>query len=513
MIKRILFALLLLIPTLQTTHIFGRYTATTVMTRQQAQAVATQALVTLFGYASLNAASQQKLNDYISDFTKNNFTNDTNYKSMTEQVVIEMVIEQSLQWVCNQGMNLAIRIVVSNQNFSPYFTGQNQSEQQPLRAAIHKGLLAQTERVRTRGTIYAGDLKLFIGDSLETKVTDLITEIVNRDCAIPYCSGNGKAKLLPCGHKLHTECRSQLQTPKCPLCSDPLSGVKPAAPKPVYVSHQAPPAYTNNQSQMDQKHSYENRPTTVVHAQPVHTNHTPTHTQQNNTPGFFDALIAAIFGSSSSNTNGYEITQKQTQAKELATQKIRLLFDYSRLDSASRQKVNDHIGDFNTSNFKRDTNYTQMTESNITRLVIEQTLQWVCTQATTIAIQQAVSNENFRLYFTGANQSEQQALRAAIHTAILAQTERVRKQTVIYAGDLFGFIGYALEQKVIAQMTEIVNRDCGIPYCDGHGKAKLMPCGHKLHNDCLSQLKPAKCPQCRADVSAQQNAERAKFNL
>lgn len=493
MIKRLFLALIFLLPTCHTPSLSASY-STTMMTRQRASAIATEAIVKLFGYASLSAASQEKINDFVSDFTKNNFSNDTNYQSMTQQAIVGMVIEQSLQWVCNQGMTLAIKIVVSNQNFSPYFTGANQSEQQALRQAIHKALLAQTERVRKSGVIYQGDLATFIGDSLEKKVVDFITEIINRDCAIPYCSGNGKAKLLPCGHKLHTECRNQLQKPKCPLCSDDLSP-KPAAPKPLYSNNAQ-----NSQTTYD-------RPS--VYAQPVHTNNTQTNTQNN--VGFFEALLNALFGPNT-NTSAYDITQKQTQAKELATEKIRLLFDYSRLDGASRQKVNDYITDFNNNNFKRDTNYTHMTENNVTRIIIEQTLQWICTQAKTIAIQQALTNATFRPYFTGANQSEQQALREAIGNALMAQTERVRKQTVIYAGDLFGFIGYALEQKVIAQMTEIVKRTCAVTYCEN--ASKLMPCGHRMCNECLTQLPaPAKCPHCRADLSEQQKKERSKFNL
>ena len=518
MIRRLTLALMLLLPAVQTTTITASY-AISAVTRQQAIAIATKAICNLFGYAKLDAAAREKIDTLIADFTKNNFTFDTNYQQMNEKVVIAMVIEQSLQWICNEAMNTAIKVVLSNNDLRPYFTGQNQSEQQALRQAIHKAVLAQTERVRKRGVIYENDLQAFIGQSLTQKVTELTTEIVNRDCAIPFCDGHGKAKLLPCGHKLHTECRNQLQKQKCPLCSEDL-GSKPAAPKPVYVQQSrpqvAPPAYTNNrQEQLDRKHSHEQqRP---VYTQPVHTN-TP-QTDSRREIGFLDALFAALFGASNSTApsapalSQWEISQKQANAQELATQKIRLLFDYSRLDNASREKASNFINDFNNNTFKSDTNYAQMNEATITKLVIEQSLQWICTQATTIATQQAMSNETFRLYFTGANQSELVPLRKAINKSLMTQTERVQKQATIYAGDLFGFIGYALEQKVVAQMTEIINRDCGIPYCDGHGKAKLLPCGHKLHDDCLSQLKPARCPQCRDDVSELQNNARNKFNL
>lgn len=213
--------------------------------RHEAVKESTSIICRLFTYSKLESSSQEKLNDFIQDFTKNTFSYGVSYSQFNEENVASMVIDSAAEWIAQQAMGVALREVMTDSKFNPHFNGANYFNQEALKKAIHRALLAQVKRVTKKPLelVNCGDFNGFIGNGLRTKVRDQISAMIARDCGA-YCGDTGTKMLLYCGHMLHKTCAEQMQRPlKCPQCRDSLEYLFPK-PAPVYQPKPTPqPAY------------------------------------------------------------------------------------------------------------------------------------------------------------------------------------------------------------------------------------------------------------------------------
>jgi hypothetical protein len=209
--------------------------------------------------------------------------------------------------------------------------------------------------------------------------------------------------------------------------------------------------------------------------------------------------IAALLISSSPS---YSWLDRHEAVKE-STSIICRLFTWSHLDTTSQAKLGDFIQDFTANTFSGGVAYSQFNEHNVAEMVVESAAQWIAQQSVTVALREVMTDRMFNPHFNGINFFNQEALKKAIHRALLAQVLRVSKKPLerVNCGDFNGFIGQGLRNKVHEQISAMIGRDCGA-YCDYTGPKMLLYCGHMLHKECADQLqRPAKCPQCRESLN------------
>lgn len=233
------------LPLLATAAMFISLSSHGYLSRHEAVTEATSIICRLFTWSSLDYNAQAKLNDFIQDFTKNTFSYGVNYMDFNEANVAEMAIESAAEWIAQQSISIAIREVMTDSTFNPHFNGQNYFNQEALKKAIHRAMLAQVKRVTKKPLerVNCGDFKAYIGESLRAKVRELISLMIARDCGA-YCDERGPKMLLYCGHMLHRSCFAQLQKPaRCPQCRDSLAYLE-QKPTPVFQPTQTPrPVY------------------------------------------------------------------------------------------------------------------------------------------------------------------------------------------------------------------------------------------------------------------------------
>ncbi|MCX5922818.1 MAG: hypothetical protein NTX86_05850 [Candidatus Dependentiae bacterium] len=212
--------------------------------RDEAITEATDIGYKLFLVYNLDADTQEKVTEFIEDFSKNTFTYDIPYSQFNRENIAEMIIVAAAEWICNQAMNVASGEILRDSTFRPHFTGTNQFNLKTMRTIIHKAIDIQLKRITKKPLekVMSGDFYQFIGEGLRIKVREQLQEIVNRECAA-YCGDDNQGLiLLTCGHKLHQTCLNSLQRIQCPVCSDSLLYLRPAAPAPVYQSAMPAPS-------------------------------------------------------------------------------------------------------------------------------------------------------------------------------------------------------------------------------------------------------------------------------
>jgi hypothetical protein len=204
------------------------------------------------------------------------------------------------------------------------------------------------------------------------------------------------------------------------------------------------------------------------------------------------------------------------------------LFSYNIQDNETRQKIDDFIGDFNSSTFMWDTDYSQFNNIKVANLVIDNAAEWIRHQAILLTIKEIMS---FYRYNYTISFEDQEKLKIIVGNALKNQVQRetkkvkdgiedskarydlhykpIRSMQEICRGALEPFIGDKLKKKVREQIVQVLQRDCAIPICGNeHEQMQILDCGHKLHPTCLNSMKRAqrdrglkvKCPQCNTEI-------------